>query len=204
MCAQEVLCIAGSPHRGGPSDILLGRVAETLEDVGLTPRTVVVSRMSIGPCRACGGCDTTGACVQRDDAADVLAALTSAVAVVVATPVFFAGVPAQLKALYDRCQPLWVRRYLLGECHTGPKRPAALILTRGGGDPFGVSAAVWTSRSALAVAGLEMRFEEEFLARDKAHSSDPPETSALERAGLLGRRLAGLVGASESTPLDSF
>ncbi len=49
--------------------------------------------------------------------------LDAAEAVAVATPVFFATVPAVLKILFDRCQPYWARRYVLGEPRSRTQAP---------------------------------------------------------------------------------
>jgi protein-tyrosine-phosphatase len=46
-------------------------------------------------------------------APEIYPLLRRAERIVMATPIFFYGVPAQLKALIDRCQVLWARRYRL-------------------------------------------------------------------------------------------
>lgn len=62
----------------------------------------------------------------------VSAKLLAADCVVVSTPVFFYGLPASLKALVDRVQPLWARRYIRGET-VGKRRGFLLAVgaTRG-------------------------------------------------------------------------
>jgi len=87
---------------------------------------------------------------------EVYPRIDGADAIVIASPVYFAGVPATLKALYDRCQPYWVRRYLLAAPPRLPRRPGALLLVRGGGDPFGSECAVTTTKSVFAVLETEL------------------------------------------------
>jgi multimeric flavodoxin WrbA len=63
-------------------------------------------------CLECGGCDDTGECVVDDDMQKAYPLLTGADAIVAATPIFFYGPTAQLKALMDRCQACWNARLL--------------------------------------------------------------------------------------------
>ena len=60
----------------------------------------------------CGGCDKTGKCVIEDDMQSVYLQLEEAVVIFLAAPIFFYGVPAQTKALVDRCQAMWSKRRL--------------------------------------------------------------------------------------------
>ncbi len=110
----------------------------------------------------------------RIDAAD---------AIVVATPVFFATVPAVLKAFYDRCQPYWARRYVLHQ-PIERRRPGGLLLVGGGGDPYGHECAETTTRSVFAVLGLDYRGE--VFARADSPSEIGGQPDALGRARLLG------------------
>jgi multimeric flavodoxin WrbA len=155
MTTALVIGIAGSPRRGGNSDAMLDAALSGATSGGARTQRVVVSNAGISPCRACQACTRDGRCVQTDGMAAVYELLDAADAIVVATPVFFATVPSTLKALYDRAQPYWARRYVLHEPH-GPKRPGALLIAAGGGDPFGHTCAETTTRSALAVVGFEI------------------------------------------------
>ena len=67
------------------------------------------------------------------------------------SPVYFAGPPAQLKALLDRLQP-----YFWSDARAGAKRPAVLHVVGEGGDPHGFEPLVGIVRSALACAGFTL------------------------------------------------
>ena len=112
-----------------------------VESAGGLPTKLVAFDADVLPCRGCNACSKTGRCVQRDEMDDIYAELDAADAIVVATPVFFATVPAVLKLIIDRCQPYWARRYVLGEPERSPKRPGAILVVGGGGDPFGTTCA---------------------------------------------------------------
>ena len=69
-----------------------------------------VRELNILPCIACGECEKSEQCPIKDDMQAIYPLLLQADAVVVATPVYFYNVPAQLKALIDRCQLFWYKR----------------------------------------------------------------------------------------------
>lgn len=109
-----VLGLQGSPRKKGNSDILLNQMMSTLAEKGIHTRIVDVPRSKIEPCREMTVCEKKGYCPIDDDmGSEIYGLLRKADCVVAATPVFFYGVSAQLKALIDRCQTLWARRYLL-------------------------------------------------------------------------------------------
>jgi multimeric flavodoxin WrbA len=154
-----VLGIAGSPRRHGNSEQLLDAFLGGVEAAGGVARKLVVAGMGIEPCRGCNACSLTGECVIRDRMREVYPLLDEASAIVVSTPVFFATVPAVLKALYDRCQPYWARRYVLKEPPPATRRPGGILVVRGGGDPYGWECAAATTKSVFAVLDVRKTFE---------------------------------------------
>ncbi|MEE9200220.1 MAG: flavodoxin family protein, partial [Candidatus Brocadiales bacterium] len=110
---KKLLAIAGSPRRGGNSELLLDEAIKAARDIGLETEKLVVDELGIAPCTSCGSCWETGNCVIEDKMQEVYKKLLDADYVVVASPLYFLGVSAQLKALIDRCQALWARRFIL-------------------------------------------------------------------------------------------
>jgi multimeric flavodoxin WrbA len=189
--AVRVLCIAGSPRRHGASELLLDACIEGVEGAGGIADQLVVAELDIAPCRGCNACSDTGACTVRDDMDDVYPRVDAADAILVASPVYFASVPAGLKALYDRCQPYWARVYVLGHPRP-PRRPGAMLFVRGGGDPYGFDGATLTTRSVFAVLGLDVVGQ--LLVDDVDNPSElleQPETFELARQ--LGSKLVAEV-----------
>ena len=91
------------------------------------------STMDIAPCRGCGGCAVEGRCVVEDGMTEVYEALRGASRFILATPVFFLGLPAQIKKLVDRCQAFWSEKYLLKRpIPAGPEGRKGLLLVVGG------------------------------------------------------------------------
>lgn len=90
-------------------------------------------------------------CVIDDDMAEVRKHLDAADELIVVSPVYFAGPPAQFKALLDRLQPYW-----RSDVRTRGKRPMILHVVGEGGDPHGYDPLVGSVRSAFSVAGFEL------------------------------------------------
>jgi multimeric flavodoxin WrbA len=109
---MKVLGIYGSPRQGGNSDLLLDQALEGARSAGGEVERVFVRDLKVAGCLECGGCDETGACVIPDDMDQVYPQLTEAQVVFLSSPIFFYGVPAQLKALVDRSQAMWSKRRL--------------------------------------------------------------------------------------------
>lgn len=170
------LIIVGSPRVNGRSAHLAETLFETCieeypnDEVALAP----VSTLDIAPCTGCDACkvlvvpqddamaaqtdDDASAtnsilqrCVIEDDMGELDELIEAADELVVVSPVYFAGPPAQLKALLDRLQP-----YFWTDERTKAKRPATLHIVGEGGDPHGFEPLVGIVRSALSCAGFSL------------------------------------------------
>ncbi len=105
---KNVLILSGSPRRGGNSDILCDEFARGAAECGNHVEKIHVSDKKIGYCRACYYCrDHAGACVLKDDMAEVLQKMIDADVIVLASPVYFYSIDAQLKAVIDRTLARW-------------------------------------------------------------------------------------------------
>ena len=112
---MKALGILGSPRRGGNSEILLDKVLEGAEIVGLDTEKIILNELKFSPCQECGGCQKSGECVIADDMQLIYKKLAEAEAVIVASPIFFGSLTAQVKAMIDRYQCRWAAKYILGK-----------------------------------------------------------------------------------------
>lgn len=110
---MKVLGIAASPRRNGNSEILLDKVLEGASSKGAETEKIVTDELDIRPCRSEDSCRKDGKCFVDDDMGFILKKLKEADGVVVASPVYFGSLPGQLKVIIDRCQPIWVDRFIL-------------------------------------------------------------------------------------------
>ncbi|MEW6410467.1 MAG: flavodoxin family protein [Nitrospirota bacterium] len=110
---MNIIGLAGSPRRGGNTEILLDESLLGAASNGATGEKIIVSELNISPCRSCNKCLKTGECVIKDDMQILYRKFMDTDRIIVASPIYFQGVTAQIKALIDRCQALWSRRYIL-------------------------------------------------------------------------------------------
>ena len=115
----------GSPGKGGNTDLLLDAFLRGVNEGGGEFEKFSISDLDISPCRECLACEATGECVIQDDMQSIYRKLLKADKIVLASPSFFYGFPAQAKALIDRCQALWARKHILN-------RHPALLRSVGG------------------------------------------------------------------------
>ncbi len=127
-----VLGLQGSPRKKGNTEFLLNLFMEEAEKLGAETHIVDVCRKHIEPCREFTTCEKKGLCPIKDDMdPEIYSLLRRADAVVPASPVFFYNVTAQLKALIDRSQTLWARKYRLNLTDPGRNMRRGFILSLG-------------------------------------------------------------------------
>jgi len=110
---MKVLGLFGSPRRGGNTDLLLEETLKGAEREGAEIERLHLIDFTITPCKECHGCDKTGECVILDDMQKIYPKLLEADIIILASPIFFYGVTAWAKALIDRVQAIWSRKYLV-------------------------------------------------------------------------------------------
>jgi multimeric flavodoxin WrbA len=123
----KVLGIMGSPRKDGNTDILLDEALKGAESTGAKVEKISVLNLDIKPCSEDYGCAITGTCTIRDDMDEIYEKLLEFDRVIVASPMFFYSMPSQLKAMIDRSQALWSRKYLLKQSLSDKKRIGAFI-----------------------------------------------------------------------------
>ena len=100
--SKKVLIISSSPRKGGNSDILCDAFVEGAREAGHEVEKVRIADLKIGYCTGCYACQKTGKCAIKDDAQGVIDKMMAADVIVLASPVYFYSISAQLKALFDR------------------------------------------------------------------------------------------------------
>jgi multimeric flavodoxin WrbA len=163
--APTLLLISGSPRKH-TSVSLIDLIESGAQDAGVRTQRFLLCEKRIDPCIGCNACTKTGSCVFAgkttsdrkafaDDYLELIGLLDRTDGLAVVAPVYFSGPTAQLKALYDRFQPYWARKYVLGQPFP-KRRPSQLFIVGTGGDPHGHEPIITISRSALQIAGFEL------------------------------------------------
>ena len=128
-----VLGISASPKKG-ITESLLDKALEGAAFIGCVTEKIVLARLNYKACQDCGGCRDTGVCILRDDMTRIYDKLIQADAVIVASPIFFGSITAQLKAVIDRCQCIWVSRYVKEDIPSRTNRSRGLFICASGAD----------------------------------------------------------------------
>lgn len=103
---KKVLLISSSPRKNGNSDLLCDQFRKGAIDAGHRAEKIFLAEKKIHYCTGCGACaNATRPCVQKDDVAEILEKMVEADVIVLATPVYFYTMCAQLKTLIDRSCP---------------------------------------------------------------------------------------------------
>lgn len=106
---KNVLILSGSPRKGGNSDSLCDAFLRGAQESGHSVEKVRVASLDIRPCSACYYCRTHhGECIHKDDMARLLQKIINADVLVLASPVYFYSIDAQLKAVIDRTVARWL------------------------------------------------------------------------------------------------
>ena len=186
---MKVLGILGSPRRGGNTEILLDEALRGARDQGGSCEKVVLRDLKITPCLEIYKCAKDGVCAIKDDMQDLFPKIEQTQRLIIASPIFFYSVSAWTKAMIDRCQSLWAKKYIL-------KLPVSPVPDR-----KGVFISVAATRGKKLFDGvrltikyffdaIDVDYSDELLVRgvdEKGEVRDKPE--ALKAAYELGRKL---------------
>lgn len=99
---MNILIISGSPRKGGNTELLAEAFAKGAA-AHHHVEIVSIRDYKVNPCLGCNTCfKTNGICAQKDDMAIIYEKMSQADMIVIASPVYFYGISAQLKAVIDR------------------------------------------------------------------------------------------------------
>jgi len=101
--SKTVLILSASPRKGGNSDILCDQFAKGAREAGHQAEKIFLGDKTIAYCIGCETCMQNGSiCVQDDDMEEILQKMIDSDVIVLATPVYFYSMDAQLKTVFDR------------------------------------------------------------------------------------------------------
>lgn len=160
---KNILVLTGSPRRGGNSDLLADAFIKGALAKGHSVNKFETAFKHIQGCRACKACwSTETACIYTDGFTELEPLLEEAEVLVFATPLYWFGMSAQLKATIDRFYA-----YMRDNCKRPLKISESVLLTCGGDkEPEifdGIIATYrsmanylkWTDRGIIAVTNMD-------------------------------------------------
>lgn len=106
--AKKIVILSSSPRKGGNSDTLCDQFMKGAIKAGNDTEKIFLGDKTIHFCTGCGTCSYyKKPCPQKDDAAEIIDKMVAADVIVMATPVYFYTMSAQMKTLIDRCCGLY-------------------------------------------------------------------------------------------------
>ena len=103
---MRIVGISGSPRKAGNTEFLLNEALAVASEYGFQTERLLSSELAVDFCNDCGDCSKGKPCPKEDDMPEFLRAMQEADGIIVASPVYFGNVSAQLKAVFDRTVPL--------------------------------------------------------------------------------------------------
>lgn len=114
-----VVGISGSPRRNGNTDLLLDAALEGSRSEGATVKKFYLTDSICSGCLGCGKCTDTGLCHISDRISEIYGCISSADAVILASPLYFESISSWMKTFVDRGQFLWSRNLSINDSKRG-------------------------------------------------------------------------------------
>ncbi len=109
-----------SPKKNGNSALITYEIESSFAKENISLEIEYLYDLDISGCTECEGCYDGSDCVIQDDMAQLYKKIELCDGLIIITPVFFANLPSQAKALVDRMQMFYIRKYLL---KISPRKP---------------------------------------------------------------------------------
>lgn len=108
-----LLGISGSPRIRGNTEKLLDAFLKGATEAGGEVEKVVLKKMKFRSCQGCNSCHKTGVCIVKDELTPLLEKISDTDVLALSSPIYSMGITSELKALIDRGQYLWARKFVL-------------------------------------------------------------------------------------------
>lgn len=99
---MKVIAISGSPRLKGNTNFLVDQALKEIAAAGMETEKIVLNQYKIGFCQGHDDCSSFTECKQKDDVPWIMEKYRAADGVILASPVYFFDVTAQMKAFIDR------------------------------------------------------------------------------------------------------
>jgi multimeric flavodoxin WrbA len=187
---MKAVAIVGSPRADGNTNYLVDCALQEMDAAGIHTEKIGLHDKSIAPCQGHDHCRQLGRCEITDDAEWIIDKYLAADAVILATPVYFYMLSAQLKLFIDR-NIFWRRhKQSMGLKAT---KAGVIVVSGGSGEDDTVR---YLQRYFRAVMGLDPTQLHVLTATALALGDAKADPGLAERARLFGREMAGAMAAA--------
>jgi len=136
---MKVICLLGSPRTNGNSSTIAHKFCNTLKKAGSEIEYIELNKLDYKGCQACDACKKNGGeCILKDDLEDVFASVKKSDVIVLASPVYFGDVSAQLKGFVDRMRSYRFKEKICKErtLNLEPSKKLVMILSQKAGAKY--------------------------------------------------------------------
>jgi multimeric flavodoxin WrbA len=127
----KAITLYGGHRRHKNTEILTDMVLKGINGDAADVRKMVLKDMDISPCNSCYSCSSGEGCVIRDDMDIIYRGIVDSDIIILASPIYFAGVSAVAKLMIDRCQAFWSQKYIANIKSSGKKKCGYFIASAG-------------------------------------------------------------------------
>lgn len=172
---MRIIAVSGSPRLEGVTNSILLDILEKAAEKGHYGKVVVLNRLDLHGCQACGWCRKEGdRCAVDDQLSKLLEELPDSDMVLVASPVYMGNVSAQLKMFIDR---LYCLKDAGRKPRLKPKR-ALLVFAQGASDKGYYKDMM--SQVKKTLDGYNLIVEDIIVATGPDYKSDPEVQKKVE------------------------
>ena len=93
--------------------MLLNEALKGAKDAGAKTEKVILNALKFSPCQECENIRDDKSCIIEDDMQAIYKKIKNADALILASPIFFGSLSAQMKMMIDRFQCAWKAKYIL-------------------------------------------------------------------------------------------
>jgi len=183
---MKALLINGSPHKNGSTTTALRLVADALEEEGVGAEIYQISPAPVRGCAGCFRCKNSGTnrCFFDDDEVNgLIEKIEGSDALILGTPVYFAGPNGQLTSVLDRV-------FFAGRASFAGKPGAAVCVLRRGG----ATATLDTLQKYFNISGMPIAPSTYWpMAHGMSGDEIKKDTEGVQTMEMLGKTIAWLV-----------
>ena len=184
--SKKILVLNGSPRKKGNTATLSKQLVVGAREAGAETEIIYLHGLDVQPCDACDACQSGGnGCVIEDDMQDIYPKLDTADAIVIATPVYWFSMTAQMKLCLDRWYALES-----GQDFKLKGKRLSLLMVYGDNDLYssGGINVIYTLDSSCRYVGMNFEGIIHGTAMDIGDAEQ--NSDLMDRAYLLGKSLA--------------
>ncbi len=186
---MKIVAIVGSPRLTGNTNYLADQALKEAATRGCETEKIMLSQYQVNPCLGHDNCASFSVCKQKDDIPRILEKFANADGIILATPVYYYNMTAQMKTFIDRNYFLYTHGIPLKALCAG------LIIVAGG---EGTDQTIRAVRRCFSLSGDNSSDRWLIVSGYATKVGEMKHNPTLiEEARNLGRRMADILAAAQ-------